>query len=58
MLFFIHHVYHALDNRRVVGSIAVNLYIEDVAATGQGRGMEPRSVPSSGLYTYSIQARG
>ncbi len=31
----IHHVYHAGDNRRVVGSIAVNLYIEDVTATGQ-----------------------
>lgn len=25
---------------------------------GSGRGMEPQSVPSSGLYTYSIQARG
>ena len=31
----VHHVYHACDDRRVVGSIAVYFYIEDVAATGQ-----------------------
>ena len=31
----VHHVYHAGDDCWVVGSVAVNLYIEDVAATGQ-----------------------
>ena len=31
----VHHVHHAHDYFRIVGSIAVNLYIEDVSASGQ-----------------------
>ena len=31
----IHHVNHTGNDRRVVGSIAVNLYIEDVSTTSQ-----------------------